>query len=332
MAEDERIDGAECLTASGAARARAGLHVDDRGAAPRRVAPDAPLRLSSVGRSDTVTAPDPAVLRAPLPEDPASLPPLGPSFDRAIGDGLRELGLDGTRGGSDAAIGSYDAHARLLAVWNRAINLTAIRDPEAVARRHVCDSLTAVATLDAVAVPRRSLLDLGSGGGYPGLPLAAALPWRRVALVESVAKKARFLGVASRAVSDALVEGGLDAPAIDVLAERAEDLAQDAEQRAAWDVVTVRAVGSLAQSAELALPLLRVGGRLVAWRRDASGDSLRGELREAGPIVRACGGGRARIVVVSLPDLADHRLVVVRKDRPTPGIYPRDATRRGRRR
>ena len=332
MAEDERIDGAECLIAPGAARARAGLHVDDRGAAPRRVAPGATLSLGLRARSVAVTAPDPAVVHAPLPDDPASLPPLGPSFDRALGEGLRGLGLEGTRAASEPAVRSYEAHARLLAAWNRAINLTAIRDPEAVAMRHVCDSLTAVATLEPSAERRPSLLDLGSGGGYPGLPLAAALPWRRVALVESVAKKARFLDVASRAVSAALVDGGLDAPAIEVMTERAEDLAQDADQRATWDVVTVRAVGSLAHTAELALPLLRVGGRLVAWRRDTSGDDLRAELRDTGSIIHACGGGRARVVGVPLADLADHRLVVVRKDGPTPAIYPRDPARRGRRR
>jgi 16S rRNA (guanine527-N7)-methyltransferase len=279
-----------------------------------------------------VTAPERAGARAPLPDDPAGLPPLGASFDRALGDGLRDLRLEGTRAASDAAVRSYEAHARLLAVWNRAINLTAIRDPVAVARRHVCDALTAVATLDATADPRHTLLDLGSGGGYPGLPLAAALRWRRVVLVESVGKKARFLGVASRAVAEALADGGLDAPPIEVLAERAEDLAQDADQRAAWDVVTVRAVGSLAESAELGLPLLRIGGQLVAWRRDTPPDGLSDELREAGSIVRACGGGRPRVVGVSLHDLADHRLVVVRKERPTPPAYPRDAARRGRRR
>ena len=178
----------------------------------------------------------------------------------------------------------------------------------------------------------RTLLDLGSGGGYPGLPLAAALPWRRVALVDSVAKKARFLTVAARAVTDALRDGGLEAPAIDVVDERAEDLAEDSDERGSWDVVTVRAVGTLAQSVELALPLLRVGGRLVAWRRDASGDDLRSDLRDAGSIIRACGGGRPRVRAVPLADLADHRLVVVTKERPTPATYPRDASRRGRRR
>jgi 16S rRNA (guanine527-N7)-methyltransferase len=268
--------------------------------------------------------------RPPLPEDPSALPPLGSAFDATLTAGLHDLGLDGERAASVAAVRSYHAHAQLLAAWTSAINLTAIRDPEAVARRHVCDSLTAVASLDTGEHGARSMLDLGSGGGYPGLPLAAALRWGRVALVESVAKKARFLEVAARAVADALVDGGLEAPPIEVLAERAEDLAQEEHQRSAWDVVTTRAVGSLAESAELGLPLLRIGGRLIAWRRDAAPSSVRDELREAGPIVAACGGGRPRVVRVPLADLADHRLVVVVKERATPGAYPRDRGRRRR--
>jgi 16S rRNA (guanine527-N7)-methyltransferase len=277
------------------------------------------------------TARPEAAARAPLPEDPDAVPTLGPAFEEGVVAGLRDLGLEHERAGSAAAVGSYAAHARLLAAWNASINLTSIREPGAVARRHVCDALSAVAVLDGDVAPRSSLLDLGSGGGYPGLPLAAALAWRRVALVDSVAKKARFLAVAARAVSAALARDGLEPPPIQVLPERAEDLAQDAEQRGTWDVVTVRAVGSLAESAELGLPLLRVGGRLVAWRRDTPPDGVRGELRDAGPIVRACGGGRPRVVRVPLADLIDHRLVVVVKERTTPPAYPRDPSRRGRR-
>ena len=87
-------------------------------------------------------------------------------------------------------------------------------------------------------------------------------------------------------------------------------------QRAAWDVVTVRAVGSLAEIVELALPLLREAGGWSCWRRETSADDLRAELRDAGSIIRACGGGRPRVAAVPLAELAGHRLVVVRKERP----------------
>ena len=146
------------------------------------------------------------------------------------------------------------------------------------------------------------LLDIGSGGGYPGLPLAAALPLARVDLLDSVHKKARFLGVAGAAVAAVLADAGDragPAPAITAIAERAEDVAEEPEGREAWDIVTTRAVGSLAEVLELSLPLTRRGGTVVAWRREQEGDGLRAELQRAGSIIRAAGGGRPRVVPVA---------------------------------
>ena len=163
-----------------------------------------------------------------------------------------------------------------------------------------------------------------------------------------VGKKARFLAVAATAVHDALVVvaaavprseiaamGGAEAvsviPVIEAVAERAEDLAEDPDHRGAWDVVTARAVGSLAEVLELAMPLTREGGWVVAWKREEEQGGLRAELRDAGSIIRATGGGRPEIVVVPAPSLAGHRLVIVPKERPTPASYPRPAGVRRRR-
>ena len=105
----------------------------------------------------------------------------------------------------------------------------------------------------------RRFLDLGSGGGYPGLPLALALPAERALLVDSIAKKAAFLEVA---VAAAGVAGR-----VEIAAARAESLAADRRHRERWPAVTVRAVASLAELVELAFPLLAPGGVLVAWKR-----------------------------------------------------------------
>lgn len=214
---------------------------------------------------------------------------------------------------------------RLLLAWNAAINLTAITDPVDVARRHVADSLAA---FDAIrGGPHASLLDLGSGGGFPGLPLAAALPATRVLLVDSTAKKAAFLDAVRQAV-------GL-ADRVAIAATRAEALApgdaagkRGADQGAGREVVTARAVGPLDDLVELALPLLAVGGRLVAWKRGDLADEL-DAARRAGA---ALGGGEP--VVHAVPDalgLAGHALVVVRKEGPTPAGFPRDPAARKRR-
>ncbi len=272
--------------------------------------------------------------RRELPTDPATLEPMGEAFEAALEAGLTELDLLDTRAGSALARRTYEAHARLLRDWNRAINLTAIRDPEAMALRHVCDALSAVPVLEPLVRPGVSLLDIGSGGGYPGLPLAAALPLGGVSLLDSVGKKARFLEVAGDAVSAILADAVDDPEAavqIEAIGERAEAVAEIEEVREAWDVVVSRAVGSLAEVLELSLPLTRVGGAVVVWKREEERGGLRAELQGAGSIIRAAGAGRPRVVPVQAPSLADHRLVVVPKERTTPGAYPRPAGVRRRR-
>jgi 16S rRNA (guanine527-N7)-methyltransferase len=257
---------------------------------------------------------------------------MGPAFDATLETGLKELGLSEGDAATSAARSSYEAHARLLADWNQAINLTAIREPADVARRHVIDSLSAAVPLGERLRPGASVLDLGSGCGYPGLPLAAALPLARVGLLDSVSKKARFLAVAGAAVAGALGDGGADRIQIEAMAERAEDLAEEPEQREAWDAVVARAVGSLAEVLELGLPLVREGGLVAAWKREDERHGLRAELRDAGSIARAAGGGRPRVVDVSSSGRPEHRLVLVIKERPTPIAYPRPASARRKRR
>jgi 16S rRNA (guanine527-N7)-methyltransferase len=270
--------------------------------------------------------------RRELPVDPWASAPMGEAFEQALESGLRDLGLVDASAGAPWARRSYEAHARLLREWGDGINLTGIRRPADVARRHVCDSLSAVRSLAHMMPPGASLLDLGSGSGYPGLPLAAALPVGRVGLLESVRKKARFLAAAAAAVREVLRDGPADAVdaklRIESIAERAEDLAEEPAERAAWDIVAARAVGSLAEVLELALPLTREGGLVVAWKREDDGDGLRRELRDAGSIIRAAGGGRPEVVVVEAAGLAGHRLVLVPKERPTPVAYPRPAALR----
>ena len=207
------------------------------------------------------------------------------------------------------------------------MNLTAIREPAAVARDHLVDSLTAVALLRDPGV--RRILDLGSGGGVPGIPLAIALPEVRVVLVESIAKKAAFLRTAVTAV-------GL-AGRVEVAAERAEALAAPGREREAFDAVTVRAVAALAELVELGVPLLRVGGRLIAWKReppssaiDAGRQPLEAELSAGRNAARAIGAELA-VVPVTVPGLEQHRLVVVTKRRPTAARLPRPPVERGAR-
>lgn len=274
-----------------------------------------------------------AAPRRELPTDPDALEPMGEAFEAALEGGLQELGLLESRAASPVARRTYEAHARLLRDWNQAINLTAIRDPQGMAVRHVCDSLSAVPHLEPLARPGMSLLDIGSGGGYPGLPLAAALPLAGVSLLDSVGKKARFLEVAGAAVAAILAQAVDDpdeAPQIEAVGERAETVAGIEDVREAWDIVVSRAVGSLAEVLELSLPLTRIGGTVAVWKREEERGGLRTELQGAGSIIRAAGGGRPRVIPVEAASLPDHRLVLVAKERPTPVAYPRPVGMRRR--
>jgi 16S rRNA (guanine527-N7)-methyltransferase len=287
---------------------------------------DAPDRSSLPRRASSAA-------RAALPRSVDATAPLDAAFMELLERGLTDLTL-----ALDApARAAIEAHARLLLAWNEHVNLSGLRTAEQVARGHVLDSLLAIETLRTLSRARPSLLDLGSGGGYPGLPLAVALPARRAALVDSVGKKAAFLEVAAQAVTDALRAAPPPAngpPELAVLAERAEDLAVEPDQREAWDIVTARAVGSVAEVAELGLPLVHVGGHVVCWKLAGSATPLKEELAAAARIVQAAGGGTARIVALPAAakvGLAGHCLVVIRKARPTPGRYPRSPGERRRR-
>jgi 16S rRNA (guanine527-N7)-methyltransferase len=252
--------------------------------------------------------------REPLPtrvQDTAALPA---AYDVAMRRGLADLGLalpEPTR----AAI---DGHVRLLLAWTTAINLTAIRDPADVALRHVIDSLTALSWLGSRDVGR--VLDLGAGGGFPGIPIAAAAPAAEITLAEPIRKKARFLETTTAAV-------GL-AGRVQVVAARAEELARDPAHRGGSDAVTARAVASTAELVELAFPLLAPGGSLLAWKR---GD-VDEELRAAARAIDGLGGGSIDVVEVAVEGLVDHRLVVVTRSpsETVPDGYPRDPAVRRR--
>ncbi|HEV7811148.1 MAG TPA: 16S rRNA (guanine(527)-N(7))-methyltransferase RsmG [Candidatus Limnocylindrales bacterium] len=260
----------------------------------------------------------------PLPTRVDSLPTLPESYDAALEAGLAAIGV----ALSTDARATIDGHVRLLLAWNAAINLTAIRDPAEIAIRHVVDSLTALRILEARGVAW--ILDLGSGGGFPGLPLLATLPWGRGVLVESVAKKGRFL--------ETVVEATGMGDVVTVRAVRAEALvATGGAPRGA--AVVARAVAPLGELIELALPLLGPGGSLIAWK-DVRAVSEGSELEGARRAIAAIDPGARINAVAAVPDeagpavdaLRDHRLVIVTASgAEIARTWPRDPAARKRR-
>lgn len=212
----------------------------------------------------------------------------------------------------DAQMAMLDQLGAALREGNRRVNLTRITDPAEIETRHFLDSLSAaVPLLDRLyAGDALRLVDVGSGGGMPGLPLKIAFPRLRVTLVESMRKKAEYLRetVAALGLRD-----------VDVLAERAETAAREPAHRDSYDWATARAVGPLAVVVELCAPFLAPGGLLVAQR---SGD-LDVELVNAAPAFKALHLWTRTPISFDLAPLRGHGLIIGEKYAPTPESYPR---------
>ncbi len=211
-----------------------------------------------------------------------------------------------------------ERYVALLLEANLRVNLTRLTQPDEVASGHLLDALAALPLLD-VATPAR-VVDLGSGGGVPAIPLALARPDIRWLLVDSVGKKAAVLRELVATLG--LANTG-------VTADRAEALGRDPRHRERYEVATARACAALPVLAELALPLVSVGGRLLAWKgplRD--GDD---EVRRGRAAIGQVGGGRLHIQPAGPATLGGHTFVVVPKERPTPPRFPRRPGEPGRR-
>lgn len=213
---------------------------------------------------------------------------------------------------SSGQVAQFTLYCNELLAWNRRMNLTAITEPPLVETRHFLDSLTVALAWRGAEQPE-NVLDVGSGAGFPGIPLRIAFPDLRLTLLEATRKKAGFL----RHVLESL--GLLD---VQVIAARAEDAAREPAHRERYDLVTARAVAALPALAELTLPFCRVGGLVAAQKK---GD-IEEEVASARGALRTLGGQVLRRVPVRMPELEEEReLVVLEKTGPTPALYPRRA-------
>ncbi len=203
---------------------------------------------------------------------------------------------------------AVERYVGLLLEANTRLNLTRIVDPEGVARLHLLDALAALPLIDRWR-PSRAV-DLGTGGGVPGLVLALARPEVGWTLVDSVAKKAAVVAGFAEV---------LGLRSVSVRTDRAEELGRFDGEREAFDLVAARALASLPVLVEYALPLLRIGGRLLAWK----GPLTDAELDAGGAAAVQLGGGPPSVEATGWEALGDRRFVVVEKLAPTPDAYPR---------
>ncbi len=227
-------------------------------------------------------------------------------FDR-FDKGLEELGIVLT----DAQREQFLLYYEMLVEWNERMNLTAITDWEDVVTKHFLDSLCLVKAVPDLNNQR--VMDLGTGAGFPGIPLKIAFPELSVVLMDSVGKKLSFL--------DAVI-GELGLADTTTAHGRAEDLAHERAYRQQFDLCVSRAVADLAVLAEYGLPFVRIGGLFVAYK-SADVEAERARAKAAAFLL---GGVTEKVVTYTLPEAEDARsLVCFNKKEGSPQAYPRKA-------
>ncbi|MDT8903351.1 16S rRNA (guanine(527)-N(7))-methyltransferase RsmG [Anaeroselena agilis] len=227
------------------------------------------------------------------------------TFAASLAAAAKESGIELT----NAQLEAFTVYNDLLVAWNEKVNLTAITAPHEVAVKHVIDSLSCYD--EQVFPDDAAVIDVGTGAGFPGLPLKIYRPGIRITLLDSLNKRLNFL----REIVERLGLAG-----VEIVHGRAEEAGRQKTHRERYMVATSRAVARLNVLAELCLPFVSMGGHFVALK----GAQYRDELDEAGVAITALGGRIADVRTVRLPGLDDSRAVVyIQKISATPGAYPR---------
>ncbi len=225
-------------------------------------------------------------------------------------EGAKGLGLRLTA----AQQAAFQLYYEDLVAWNQKFNLTAITEYEQVQVRHFLDSLScllAKETRQALSQPQSRLLDVGTGAGFPGIPLKLVCPDTHLTLLEATGKKVSFLEH---------VVAHLNLQQVMVIKGRAEELAHEPAHREQYNLVLARAVAELPVVAEYTLPFCRLGGWVVAQKGEAGA----AEAWTAERAITLLGGELRRVVPVELPGLPEDRsLVIIQKTAPTPQTFPR---------
>lgn len=210
---------------------------------------------------------------------------------------------------NQAQLQQFDRYRTLLQRWNQRLNLTSVDDDEGIRQRHFLDSLSCTTVTGDLSGQR--LIDVGSGAGFPGLPLKILYPRLDLTLVESTTKKCRFL--------HAVIEE-LGLQGVQVLDQRAETVGQQPAHREQYDWAVARAVAALPVLAEYLLPFCRLGGHALAMK----GETAPEEVEQAAEALEQLGGGPPTLHPIRLPQQpGTHYLVIVEKAAPTPEKYPR---------
>ena len=212
---------------------------------------------------------------------------------------------------SDKQINQFLRYYELLVEWNEFMNLTAITEYNEVMKKHFLDSLSLIKTYDVSQV--RSVIDVGTGAGFPGLALKIAYPNLKVTLLDSLNKRIKFL-------DEVINQLGLTD--IETVHGRAEDFAKPGKLRERYDICVSRAVANLTSLSEYCLPFVKVGGEFISYKSEKMSE----ELENAKKAISVLGGKYDRCEEFYLPESDIFRnLVVIKKSKENPKKYPRKA-------
>lgn len=225
--------------------------------------------------------------------------------DNLLRDGAKEFGIDLTSG----EIESFSRYKSLLKEWNEKINITAITEDSEIDIKHFLDSISVIK--DGYIKEGSRLIDIGTGGGFPGLPIKILEPSTEVTLLDGLNKRLKFLDIV-------IEELGLEG--IETVHGRAEELSRKKEYRECYDIAVSRAVASLNTLLEYCLPFVKVGGYFIAMK----GPEVDEEIDMSEKALEKLGGELEKRIDVKLPhsDIT-HNLLFIKKVKKTPSVYPR---------
>lgn len=211
---------------------------------------------------------------------------------------------------SEKQMNQFLSFYELLVEWNKVMNLTGITEFQDVVQKHFLDSLSLA---KACELSNQSLIDVGTGAGFPGIPLKIAFPELEITLLDSLSKRVNFLD---------MVIDKLDLDKIEAIHGRAEDFAQKDFYREKFDLCVSRAVSNMTTLSEYCLPFVKVGGDFISYKSE----KLTEELKDAEHAIFLLGGTVKKQVELTLPASDIYRnLLVIHKEKSTPGKYPRKA-------